>query len=284
MNLENMDQIIIENLEVYGYHGVFQEEKDKGQRFYVNAILYTDTRLAGQTDCLEYSTHYGLVCEQLHKLISGESYDLIEKVAETAARGVLLQFPRVRAISLEIRKPEAPISLPFSSVSVKITRGWKQCSIAFGSNMGDSPTIIAKGIEELGQLEDVRVLRVSDFVKSKPYGGVEQNDFLNGAILIETLLTPEELLQKLHVIEQNAHRERLVHWGPRTLDLDILIYDDLILETDELIIPHKDMLNRDFVMKPLAQIGPGQLHPLEHKTVRQLWEDMKQTYVYSEEK
>lgn len=277
--LESMDQIIIENLEVYGYHGVFPEENEKGQKFFVNAVLHTDTRLAGQTDQLECSTHYGLVCELLHKVISENTFKLIEKVAETAAREVLLQFPLVKVITLEIRKPEAPIPLSFESVSVKITRGWKRCSLAFGSNMGDSMAIIAKGIDELRACEDIRVLKISDYFKSKPYGGVEQDDFVNGAILIETLLTPMELLAQLQQIEKNAHRERKVHWGPRTLDLDILIYDDIILDIDGLTLPHKDMLNRDFVMKPLAQIAPGQMHPVEKKTIRQLWETMNVEYV-----
>ena len=282
MNLEQYDQIVIEDLEVYGYHGVFPEENEKGQPFFVNAILYTDTRKAGITDELEYSTHYGLVCNVLHDLIAGEPYKLIETVAEEAAREVLLKFPLVRAITLEVRKPEAPIGLPFRSVSVKITRGWKNCSVAFGSNMGDSKAIVEQGIAELKALQEIRVLKVSDYIKSKPYGGVEQNDFLNGALLLETLLTPPELLEKLHQIEQHAHRERILRWGPRTLDLDILIYDDVIMETEDLILPHKDMLNRDFVMKPLAQVAPGQIHPLERKTIRQLWETMKITYVYDE--
>lgn len=281
MNFEQYDQIIIEDLEVYGYHGVFPEENEKGQIFFVNAILYTDTRKAGKADELEYSTHYGLVCNLLHDLVAGEPHKLIETVAEEAAREVLFRFPLVRAITLEVRKPEAPIGLPFRSVSVKITRGWKTCSLAFGSNMGDTKAIVEQGIAELKAVQEIRVLKVSDYVKSKPYGGVEQDDFLNGALLLETLLTPQELLEKLHQIEQQAHRERTVRWGPRTLDLDILIYDDLVMDTEELTLPHKDMLNRDFVMKPLAQVAPGQIHPLEKKTIRQLWETMKLTHVYS---
>ena len=281
MNLEQYVQIIIEDLEIYGYHGVFPEENEKGQPFLVNAILFTDTRRAGTTDELEHSTHYGIVCNVLHDLIGGEPHKLIETVAEEAAREVLLQFPLVRAITLEVRKPEAPIEHPFRSVSVKITRGWKTCSVAFGSNMGDSKGFVDQAIAALREIPDIRVLRVSDYIKSKPYGGVEQEDFLNGALLLETLLTPQELLEQLHRIEQHAHRERTVRWGPRTLDLDILIYDDVVMDTEELTLPHRDMLNRDFVMKPLAQVAPGQIHPVERKTIRQLWEAMKITHVYS---
>ena len=108
MNLEQYDQIIIEDLEIYGYHGVFPEENEKGQPFFVNAILFTDTRRAGTTDELEHSTHYGIVCNVLHDLIGGEPHKLIETVAEEAAREVLLQFPLVRAITLEVRNRKHP--------------------------------------------------------------------------------------------------------------------------------------------------------------------------------
>jgi dihydroneopterin aldolase/2-amino-4-hydroxy-6-hydroxymethyldihydropteridine diphosphokinase len=99
---------------------------------------------------------------------------------------------------------------------------------------------------------------------------VEQEDFLNGALELRTLLTPEELLDLLHELEHAAHRERLVHWGPRTLDLDILMYDDLVLDTPDLHIPHIEMHFRDFVLIPLAQIAPHVRHPLTHMTVEQM--------------
>lgn len=109
---------------------------------------------------------------------------------------------------------------------------------------------------------------------TEPYGGVEQDDFLNGAIEAETFLSPDALLHKLHAIEQEAGRERKIHWGPRTLDLDILLYDHEIIDTEKLTIPHIDMQNRQFVLEPLSQLAPAYMHPVLHKTISQLLAEM----------
>jgi len=114
-----MDEIRIDNLEVYAYHGVFPEENEKGQPFFVNAVLYTDTRAAGLADELTLSTHYGEVCHTITRWMQEHTCKLIETVAENVAQEILLQYPLVKAVDLEIRKPEAPIGLPFESVSVK---------------------------------------------------------------------------------------------------------------------------------------------------------------------
>ena len=108
---------------------------------------------------------------------------------------------------------------------------------------------------------------VSDFIVTAPYGGVEQDDFLNGAMRIRTLLTPFELLDRLHEIEAEADRKRVIRWGPQTLDpgLILLLYDDEILDTPQLHIPHIEMHKRDFVLKPLAQIAPWVRHPIYKK-------------------
>lgn len=121
------------------------------------------------------------------------------------------------------------------------------------------------------------MLRVSDWVETTPYGGVEQADYLNGAMSIETLYTPEELLEVLQGIERAEARERKERWGPRTLDLDILLYEGRMADTDKLTIPHKDMQNRDFVLKPLSQIAPYERHPVLGKSVMELLADVVQS-------
>lgn len=262
-----MDEIRIDNLEVYAYHGVYPEENAQGQEFYVNAVLYADTRAAGLQDDLELSTNYGEVCHFISKWMKDHTCQLIETVAENLAREILLKFRLVKEIEIEIRKPEAPVGLPFESVSVRIRRGWHKVYLSVGSNMGDKEAFIRQGIEALQAHPDIEVEKISELLVTKPYGGVEQEDFVNGALAIRTLLYPGELLDMLHNIEAAAQRERLVHWGPRTLDLDIVFYDKLVYEDDALIIPHVDMQNRYFVLKPLSEIAPNYRHPLLGKTV-----------------
>lgn len=265
-----MDEIRIENLEVYAYHGVFPEENEKGQPFFINAVLHTDTRNAGLTDKLELSTHYGEVCQCITKWMQEHTCKLIESVAENVAREILLNYPLVKCLDLEIRKPEAPIGLPFGCVSVRICRGWHKVYLAVGSNMGDRERYIREGIAALTEHPLIKMGKVSELLRTKPYGGVEQEDFLNGALELDTLLTPGELLKELHRIEALADRKREVHWGPRTLDLDILFYDKEVYEDEMLLIPHVDLQNRRFVLKPLCAIAPNFRHPILNRTITEL--------------
>lgn len=269
-NENRKDQIRIEELEVYAHHGVYPEENEKGQHFYVNATLYTNTRPAGMADDLRLSTNYGEVCQFITEFMQQHTFQLIETVVERTAYEVLQQFPLVQGLDLEIRKPEAPIPLPFGSVSVAIHREWHEAYIAVGSNMGDSRGHIAKALGQLEKHKDIQVTKVSGLLETLPYGGVEQENFVNGMFEIRTLLTPEELLRELHKIEASEGRERKIHWGPRTLDLDIIFYDDLIYSSEDLVIPHVDMENRYFVLKPLSELAPNFRHPITHKTVAQM--------------
>lgn len=269
------DFIKITGLKIYAYHGVLQEEKDKGQDFYINAKLYYDMKKPGKTDDLMDALNYAEVCHYIKEIFTEKIYDLIEAAAENVCTRLLLKFSCIEKIELELRKPSAPIGLPFEDVSVNMERGWHKAYISFGSNMGDRRTLIENGIAMLKANEMIREVVVSDYIETAPYGGVEQEDFLNGCLKLETLYDPEELLAFLHEIEAKADRKREVRWGPRTLDMDIVFYDKLVYETDELIIPHIDMQNRTFVLEPLAELCPNFRHPVLGETVTQLLQRLK---------
>lgn len=273
-----MDHIFIRGLEVFAKHGVFPEENSLGQKFLVSADLSVDTERAGVSDNLDLSVDYGKVAQRVTELLTERTFKLIEAAAEYVCRSLLLEFPLIREIRLELQKPWAPVGLPLDTVGVEITRGWHTAYIALGSNMGDSQGYLDFGVEQLRATPGCRVTAVSDFIRTKPYGGVEQDDFLNGALALDTILSPELLLERLHEIEREAHRERKVHWGPRTLDLDIIFYDQVVLDTPDLHIPHIDMQNRDFVLKPLAQIAPWVRHPVLNKTAEELLRELGTRY------
>lgn len=268
------DTIRIRHLEVFANHGVYPEETKLGQKFLINAALYTPTREAGLKDDLTKSIHYGEICHEITSFMRDNTYQLIEAAGERLAERLLLCTPRLERIELEIIKPWAPIGLPLESVSVKITRGWHKVYIALGSNMGDKQAYIGEAVEKLKELARNRQVKVSELVVTEPYGGVEQDCFLNGCLEMETLLAPMELLGEMNRIEAEAGRERTVHWGPRTLDLDMIFYDSLVIEEPKLLIPHPDMHNREFVLKPLAELCPHKRHPVTGRTVQEMLEQV----------
>ena len=265
-----MDQIQIKDLEVYCHHGVLKEENVLGQKFLVSLNLFTDTRKAGKTDDLSFSIDYAKVSHFVDAKMKETDYQLIEAVAEHLAEEILMEFPLVEKIQVTIKKPWAPILLPLDTVSVSIERGWKQVYLSVGSNMGDKKANIMQAIESLQKDSKIRRLQVSELIETKPYGYTEQDNFLNGAIGLETLYSPEELLERLHEIEAEGKRERVIHWGPRTIDLDIILYGDEIIQKEDLIIPHKEMHKRDFVLQPLAEIAPWAIHPILHCSITEL--------------
>lgn len=279
-----MDQIKITGLKVFAHHGVFEEETRNGQDFFVNAALYLDCRKAGKCDSLADSVDYGEVCHFMTQFLQNHTYRLIEAAAEHLATELLLSHGRLFFVEIELLKPNAPIGLPFENVSVSIRRGWHTVFLSVGSNMGDRERFIRDGIRRLCSIPQIRDVAVSDLIETAPYGGVCRQDFLNGAVRLETLFTPHELLECLHAAEAEAGRVRTVRWGPRTLDLDIIFYDNLVFEDADLMIPHIDMQNRMFVLEPLSQLCAYYRHPVLGKTVSELLMSLKKTEDYDEKR
>jgi len=128
--------------------------------------------------------------------------------------------------------------------------------LSMGSNLGDRLELLRSGVKGLAATPGVRVVKLSSIYETTPVGVTGQPDYLNLVAAIETELTPYELLRTCLAIEKENGRERSVRWGPRTLDLDILLYDDVHMETDDLVIPHPRMKERAFVLVPLLEIEP----------------------------
>lgn len=269
-----MDKIKINGLEIFANHGVFPEENILGQKFLVDCELILSLRNAGIKDDLKETPDYAKVCADINDIMTGENFKLIEAAAEKTASELLLKYNEVSEIRLEIKKPWAPVHMPVDNISVEITRKRHVAYLGIGSNIGDREGYLDFAIDELNNDKYTKVTRVSEFIVTKPYGDVEQEDYLNGCLEIETLHTPEELLLLTADIELRAGRKRIVHWGPRTLDIDILLYDDLVYDSDRLTIPHIEMHKRSFVLVPLSTIAGHKRHPLLNKTIDELKQEI----------
>lgn len=144
------------------------------------------------------------------------------------------------------------------------------CGIALGGNVGDSEAAFRTVLGHLAT-SDQRVLAVSSFHETAPMGSSAGDRFLNATALVESPCTPAEFMQLLHRLEDLLGRRRTIHWGPRTIDLDLLFYEDIVIDTEQLVVPHPSLWYRSFVLTPLDEIASGWMHPLLGETVSQMF-------------
>lgn len=262
-----MDKIYIEGLEFRAYHGVFPEEKKLGQTFVVSLELEVSTREAALKNDLEKTIHYGLVAERAGQLVLEKSYDLLETLAEVIAETLLLEYPLLQGLRVRIEKPQAPIPLHFKTVAVEIYRSWHKAYLSLGSNLGDKKENLRTAIQKISNLTNTSLVKESSFLETEPFGYLDQDLFVNACVEIKTLLTARELLTACLGIEEEMGRKRIIKWGPRNIDIDILFYDKDIYDEDDLVIPHPWIEERMFVLEPLSEIAPNYIHPILKKTI-----------------
>lgn len=263
-----LDEIKIYGLKFTAFHGVYDEEKQNGQEFIIDCKFSLDTSTCG--DDLTKTIHYGEVSLDIVDFCTKNRVDLLEMLGNSLAKFLLIKYPLMQELTLTIHKPNAPIPTAFDDVTLTIKRGNYTAYLALGSNLGEKEENLNSVIELIEQDENITLLKKSNFIVTPPYGVEDQPDFLNGVIKVKTIYTPYELLEFCEKAEKLANRVKTRVWGERTLDVDILSYENEVIFTETLKIPHPEMHLRDFVLKPLQEIEPYFIHPVNKKDIKTL--------------
>lgn len=250
-------------MEFEGYTGCLDFEKVEGQRFIVSLDLFCDRIKGCYTDELSDTVDYAGVFEIVKQTVSSDHGNLIERLAQKIADNVLSSDKKIAKVKVTVSKPEAPVKGIFETMEVTIERARKEFVIlSLGSNLGDREANIHAAEEALQALDGTEGFKFASIYETEPVGLEDQPYFLNTCVGFYTDIGPFDLLDKIHVIENDLLRTREVHWGPRTIDIDIIFYGDKVIMKPELTVPHPRWNVRSFVTVPLREIRDiGQDHP-----------------------
>jgi dihydroneopterin aldolase/2-amino-4-hydroxy-6-hydroxymethyldihydropteridine diphosphokinase len=266
------DQIHIKDLLLRTVIGINEEERRAKQDVLINIVLYADTRAAGASDDIEEAVNYRTITKRIIKRVEESQFFLVEKMAAEIA-AICLGDPRVERASVRVEKPGA---LRFArSVGVEIQRTRadlkpvNRAFISLGSNIAPERHL-PQAVQRLA--ERCRLLATSPVYETKPVGKADQPHFLNAAVLVETDLSAFELkTQVLQPIEQELGRVRTADKNaPRTIDLDISLFGDQVLEVGGRHIPDPEILEFPHIARPLADLAPQQVHPEAGQTLLEI--------------
>lgn len=276
--------IQLKGMRFYAYHGVLPQEKEKGQDFLVDAAMVL-MEGAAAVDDLASTVDYAEVYAAVREMVVSRRFELVETLADHIAGSLLEKFP-CRRVTVAVKKPRVPLEGPLEWAGAEVTRegteptvsgegpDWMEVYLALGSNLGDRQANLWQALGRLASHPLLKVLRVSSFYETRPVGDVQQGNFLNAAARASTRLEPKELLAFMLEIEAGMGRERTERWGPRVIDLDLLLYGQERIELPGLSVPHPLMYERDFVMAPLAEIASEMVLP-NGKTCREMLKNLQ---------
>lgn len=260
-----MDRILIDDLRLLVVIGALPHEREAAQPLRVDVSIGVDLHEAGETDDLDATVHYGLVVERIVAAAEASQHILLERMAAEIT-DIVLAFDRVEEVDVLVTKLRPPVPAALGSTAVRMVRTRAsarsrvshEALLALGSNLGDRAGFLRQAVSELSSMISGSIVAMSDVYETDPVGGPDAQDaYLNMVIKVNTSLDPFALLRLCHRVEASANRERVVHWGPRTLDVDVLFYDDARIDTDVLTVPHPRINERRFVLTPLNDIAPA---------------------------
>jgi dihydroneopterin aldolase/2-amino-4-hydroxy-6-hydroxymethyldihydropteridine diphosphokinase len=252
------DVIELSGLRARGHHGVLEHERRDGQEFLADLRLEVDTAPAARSDALGRTVNYAEVADSAVAEIQGGPHQLIETLAGRIAERILAEQVLVRGIEVTVHKPSAPIPHPFADVRVRIARSAPPVAavLALGSNIGEREEHLSRALSLLAEAEGIEIDWTAPVVETDPVGGVEQSAFLNTVVGVRSRRGPFGLLALAQALEEDAQRVREIRWGPRTLDVDVITYGDLVQDDPELTIPHPRAHERAFVLAPWHEARP----------------------------
>ena len=172
-----MDKMFIRDLELFGFHGVFEEEKRLGQKFIISLELDLDLKSAGRSGDLTKSVHYGELCEKIDQEFTRESFELIETVALNLADFILAEYKIIKGAKVFLKKPWAPVKKHLDTVEIMIERRRHKAYIGLGSNIVDKENYLKEAIKKISAEKNIVIGKQSSFISTKPWGYVEQEDF-----------------------------------------------------------------------------------------------------------
>jgi len=273
------DEIHIKDLLLRGIVGINKEEREKRQDILLNITLFADTSAAGRSDDIRDAVNYRTLTKRVIRMVEASSFFLVERLAAEIA-ALCLADPRVEVARVRVEKPGA---LRFArSVGVEIERTREDLAaqpnrvfVALGSNI-DPVTNLQAGVAMLRARDVVTVVAVSPVYETAPVGAVDQADFLNAAVLIETPLPPDALKSGvLQPIEQALGRARTEDKNAaRTIDLDIALFNHDVLDLAARHIPDPDILKYPHVAVPLADLAPYHIHPETGQALAEIARDL----------
>jgi dihydroneopterin aldolase / 2-amino-4-hydroxy-6-hydroxymethyldihydropteridine diphosphokinase len=255
------DRIELRGIRAVGIIGVLSEERGRPQPFEIDLDIEIDLSEAGRTDLVANTLNYGPPLDMVQRIVSEERHQLLERVAARIIEEVLTD-ERVHAAEVVVRKVRPPVPVDVATTAVRmrrtrddvelIRREPVRAFLALGSNIGDRRATLIDAIRATPE-----VVAISGCFETEAIGGpTGQSPHLNIVIELRTRLDPFTLLAHCQRLERAAGRIRTVRNGPRTLDVDVLLYGDLKMESAELSIPHPRMNERRFVLTPLADLAP----------------------------
>lgn len=273
------DCITIQSIHALGVHGALEFEHHQPQDFIVDVSLWFDSREAARADDLELTVNYAQVTDKVLAVVRGHSVALIERLARNIAMS-LLEDSRINAVEITVHKPHAPLPVDFSDVAVTIYRTRqdyleesnrlaavltvrpttpRKAILALGANLGDPVGTLREVVAALQSAPEFSEVKVSPLARTRPVledNQSPQPDYYNAVVSIVSKLSAADLLDLARHFEEEYHRERVSHWAPRTLDVDIICIDDVESEDPRLTLPHPRAAGRAFVLVPWMHLDP----------------------------